>query len=331
MICPGRFRTGPRGLDSHVALKVSHVTLCRYQAAAKLVCEWCDQVGLVPNDVEEWDDLLIEFKNSWPDISKSKFTTLVAAVEFYFPRFRGQLQWSHAALRGWSLAHPTKHTVPLMRSQAALVGLHVASLGFPRLLGGLLLQQRKGLRPGELLALRHEDVVLPEEQLEGPLRNSMTVGLGIKSGTKAKRPQSVVVLQFIDPDIVQFMRVLKSVTRGGERLFPFSFETFRRLLKTSEARLGVRVGWTPHSARAGYASEAKAAGIPFEEIRETGRWVADSSLRIYIDIVGAAAISTQLKSAGLEQALAWALKHWPQYCSAEQLAPPAWGHAPKRC
>ena len=60
-------------------------------------------------------------------------------------------------------------------------------MGWAHIGGGLVLQQRKVLRPGELLAIRRGDVLLPEEQTRGGERN-MVIGLGVKKGTKAKRP-----------------------------------------------------------------------------------------------------------------------------------------------
>ena len=72
------------------------------------------------------------------------------------------------------------------------------------------------------------------------------------------------------------------------------------------------VGWTPHSARAGFASEAIARGTPFNEVREQGRWRADSSLRTYIDIVSAAQISVDLRARGYVDAQIYALKHFEE-------------------
>ena len=66
----------------------------------------------------------------------------------------------------------------------------------------------------------------------------------------------------------------------------------------------------PHSARAGFASEATAWGMSFEQIRETGRWKVDSSLRVYIDMVQAAHIAVGLKAAGWGPAFDWSVRHW---------------------
>ena len=75
-------------------------------------------------------------------------------------------------------------------------------------------------------------------------------------------------------------------------MFPYSLDFYRSRLKAFSAYYNLPHTWTPHGARAGYASESRAAGKPFTEIQEEGRWISASSLRIYIDCVGAAAITT---------------------------------------
>ena len=78
-------------------------------------------------------------------------------------------------------------------------------MGFSHMGGGLLVQERKGLRPGELLGIRRGDVLLPEEQT-GAGRQSLIIGLGVKSGTKAKRAQSVIFSASADADVLEKLR-----------------------------------------------------------------------------------------------------------------------------
>ena len=96
-------------------------------------------------------------------------------------------------------------------------------------------------------------------------------------------------------------------------MFPYSIQVYRYLLRRLELKLGIEVGWTPHSGRAGFATELRSAGTPFSEIRERGRWAADSSLRTYLDIVGAAQVSTSLRLKGYAGHIAWAHSHWEEY------------------
>ena len=45
--------------------------------------------------------------------------------------------------------------------------------------------------------------------------------------------------------------------------------------------------YTPHSPRAGWATQLRLSGTPFSEIQERGRWKNASTLRVYLDAVAA--------------------------------------------
>ena len=91
------------------------------------------------------------------------------------------------------------------------------------------------------------------------------------------------------------------------------------LLNKYERKLWLEIGWTPHSPRSGFASELIAAGVSFTEVRERGRWVADSSLRTYIDVVSAAGISVSLRLSGLAEAIAFAQARFLDFFPAAKL------------
>ena len=79
------------------------------------------------------------------------------------------------------------------------------------------------------------------------------------------------------------------------------------------------VGWTRRSGWAGYASDSRAEGISFEEIREGGRWQSDSSLRRYLDIIGASSIGVALRGIGLAPALELLSSEWPKWFTLASL------------
>ena len=60
------------------------------------------------------------------------------------------------------------------------------------------------------------------------------------------------------------------------------------------------MGFTPHSARAGWATEQRLKGVPFAEIKAQGRWAADKSLLTYLDVASATALELQLGQLGLQ-------------------------------
>lgn len=309
-----------RRLDPHAVCRVTALTLGRYRKHALLLSNWATSKGLAPVSDRDWDATLLEYKNFHTKLRKTDFTTTVASVEFFFPELRGRLSMSHTAIRGWEISHRTKHTVPMGRAVATLFATHMAARGNPRLGAALFLQVRKGLRPGELFDIRREDLVLPSDTAEVDQDGFCMIGLGVRVGTKAKRAQSVVVNNTEHPQLITLLERLAATTAPGARIFPYTIEQYRSEIKSIELSLGLEFGFGPHSPRAGFASEGRARGMSFIELREAGRWVADSSLRVYIDIVSASAISVSLRSKGLLPALTFAAEHALQYFEVAQLA-----------
>ena len=303
---------GPLRLDPQHAARVEDTSIRRYRRAVNPFCRWLAKYGFDPCGADEWDDLLVEYKNYPHDVALKKhaFEELVAAVEFFFARFRGKLLWSKSVIRGWGIEHVVRHTVPLGEAPAALVATHLCAMGFPRLAAGCVLQQSRGLRPSEMLQLEGRDLTPSTvAQSTSSCGRFITVRLGIRSGTKAKRQQFVILCESTHPVIFHIILTLLRCTGQDQLMFPHTLAFYNHLLKTIEGRLGIKAGWTPHSARAGYATEAIAKGVTFLEVKETGRWLSDSSLRVYIDIIGASTIAHTLQQAGLEPALVFALAH----------------------
>ena len=136
--------SGPRRMDLHQLARVTDTTVSRYKRAAQPFIVRLTEHSFDPCRSSEWDDLLVECKNDRLP-KKSEFESLVASVNFLFPRFKGELGWAHHALLGWAIHHIPQHTVPLSPGPAHLVAIHMAALGAPRLGAGLLVQQHLGL------------------------------------------------------------------------------------------------------------------------------------------------------------------------------------------
>ena len=301
----------PLALDSTVKLKVGDSSLKLYRKCALQFSTWLLEHALHPSTPGEWDDLLVEWKQAVAP-SKSDFSNTLAALEYFFPNVKGQLQWSHQVKSAWDVAHVTVHTVPMLGNVVRLYAIHVSVLGYPALAIGMVLQQGKGLRPSEMLGIDSADVALPEENQALGAR-ACVIGLGVKRGTKAKRAQSIVLAEDCFTQLIQAIRLLKAVVGPSGCLFPFTLTQYNRLLKKVGKTLNINTNYTPHSLRAGFASEGRILGQSFVELREEGRWVSDSSLRIYVDIVSATAIARSHELAGLKEALSFASTQWPFY------------------
>jgi hypothetical protein len=311
---------GPRKLDAHQQHKINAVSLARYRHYCIPFVTWLRQFAMNPTSAEEFDDLLVEFKNCSKDMTKSKFETLVVAVEFIFPRFRGRLCWAHAVITGWSFSQEIKHTVPMTRGPATLIGVIISSAGFPRAGAAVIIQQARGLRPSELLALLPEHLLFSHTTAETMNKaNSVTVRLGAKRGTKVKREQFVIYREAEVPIAYHLLLLLSQTTAISERLFPFSHWTYRRLILDAQSRLGIEVGYTPHSPRAGFATQAVESGLAFADIRSIGRWKSEDSFRIYVDIIGAKQIDMNLSIKGVQPMIEQAMQHVLDYFTASAL------------
>ena len=301
----------PLALDPTARLKIGEPTLRLYRKCALELSTWLLEHALHPQSPPEWDDLLVEWKQAVAP-TKSAFSNTLASLEFFFPHLKGQLQWSHQIKAAFDVAHVPQHTVPMLGNVCRLYAIHFSVDGHPSLAIGCVLQQSKGLRPSEMLGIDSTDVALPEENQALGAR-ACVIALGVKTGTKAKRAQSVVLPEESFGQLIQCLRVLKAVVGPSGRLFPYTLSQYNRMLKRVSKRLGIDVNYTPHSLRAGFASEGRILGKSFVELREEGRWVSDSSLRIYVDIVSSTAIARSLELRGLKEALGFASTHWPSY------------------
>ena len=298
--------------DRDLQARVKPITLQRYKSAILSLTSWAKPLNWNPSTPEDWDDLLLEFKFAHDQITRPKFTVLVSAVEFFVPSVKRQLAWSHAMISGWARRSKIRHTVPLTYRPAVLVAIYMAVRGKKRLGLGLLLQVKTGLRPSELLALLPDHVMFPEDQGSAHSGVPVVIALGVKAGTKANRTQ-VAMLRPEHEHLWAALRALKRATPPGYFLFPFTLAAYRMELQAVERILGLKVGWGPHSPRAGYATDGRLEGVPFEEIREGGRWQSDSSLRTYLDIVASAAVVRALRLRQLGPQLDAAQAAWPLY------------------
>ena len=104
-------------------------------------------------------------------------------------------------MASWDIVVAVHHHKPLPRLLAAFVrcGVVLAAFGHARIGAGLIVQQERGHRPGELLGLLREEAVLPTG--DGLGTTSIILNLGVKTGTKNNRPQAVTVSPELHPSV----------------------------------------------------------------------------------------------------------------------------------
>ena len=262
-----------------------------------------------PSSSSQFDDLLVEWKNE-DRVSKAHFDTCIAALEYVLPQLRSHLPWSHAVSHSWAVVYVPEHKVPLGELPAVYIAAHLAARRHPRLGAGLVLQQALGLRPSELLSIICSDVTLPEFY-GTQLHRSAVIGLGVRTGTKAKRAQAVLLG---GAKRIALLRWLLAGRGPDELLIGYTYEQFRRVLAATTEAMGLSfMKFTPHSARAGFASDIIAAGEPFSRVKELGRWASDQSCRTYIDVNAATSILVNFKLKKLAEPMAFAVAHMLEF------------------
>ena len=164
----------------------------QYRIALAYFLTWLAMLGLAPEQGYEYDDLLVEYRNGSDGAippSKSSFEKLIACIEKLLPHLKGELLLARAELNAWGVVFATRHTVPMLWIWCALLARRLILWGLHRVAALLVLQRRRGLRPGESLGLRGGDIVLPTSYLAGGQVGALL--LGTRPGTRSKRPQAV--------------------------------------------------------------------------------------------------------------------------------------------
>ena len=294
---------------------MQETTIKVYRRSIDKLLSFIERAGFQPDGAEEWDDILVEYSYQ-VGVTISGFRDVVAAFEFVLPQLKGRLPYTRDRCNVLSTLHETKHTVPAGEEACILVGTTLASLNRPRMGLGMMLQQALGLRPGELLHLTPEDVAASGNE---SLRNTIVFRLGKDTGTKIKREQCALLRLPRYAELWSLVSIVVELTPSQSPLFPFALPTYAAWLKRAQSFLRTDLALTPHSPRAGFATDALVEGRVPSDIREAGRWQSESSFRIYLDVVGALGVGQQLKLAGFERVIPWLRNNLGLYFNASTL------------
>ena len=278
------FGVFPSYLDEHHAQSVNPSTLLRYKTSLTVFVKYLVSVGRNPGSIEELDACVVDYKQSG-SLTRAKLEGLIAALEFFLPQSRGGYAWAKRVAKGLAIVQPVKHTCPLTLAPGKLIAINLCKQGYPRLGAGLLVQILTGLRPGELLQLRREHVLLPTSKV-----SRFLFRLGAKRGTKLKREQATWLDKDRDVAVSTILHRWLEATSSGTLLVDCSYDDYRRQLQSVSKQLGLPFVFTPHSPRAGFASEAISLGEDPNSVRLRGRWQSETSFRIYVDVISAAMV-----------------------------------------
>jgi integrase len=303
-----------RRLHVDLAARVSPTTLKRYQKVVGPFVEFIIQTDRTDFETsEQLDDLFLEYRTEG-DLSRTDQMTLLAALEFFLPRFKKQLVIAREALRGRKTIATINHTVPMPRTLSCLFGARISQSHGARMASAVPIQVETGMRPSEMLNILPEHVLLGSRSAD-----NIVIRLGVFVSTKAKREQCVIVDINTQPLTHQLLTWLKVHTVARSRIFPFSYWQFQTAIKQTEADLGLVLGLSAHSGRAGYATERIARGDPVAEVQRGGRWLSASNFLIYIDIIGSLHVKAGVAAEGLLPAAEFCCTHFLHYITEESI------------
>ena len=278
---------GPKGINEDAWLGLRPESAKAYQSAvADFLC-WSTARNLDLEYPSEIDRAVVVYSQEGK-LTRGKMETLTSALKRGMPSLKGQLHWAEAHMRNLLRFAPPVHKVPMLRFVCIAVAHRMAMSGWARAGGLLVLQCCTGLRPGELLNLVREDIVPGRP---GVNRGNGVIALGRKHGTKAGRAQFVVVHSSEDQTALTLLSAFAATTKPGQKLSNLDYQRFKNIFDRTLKDMGlVDLGYTPHSPRAGWATQLRLSGVPFQEIQERGRWQNAATLRVYLDAVAASTV-----------------------------------------
>lgn len=275
-------RARPPRVDRYLlGWTVAHRTLKRYHSSVRKFVDWCHSIDADAFDADSLDELLAEYFH-WScdnDGTKSNAASTLYGIRLIFPQFQFRLPVAAACLRGWSKRTLADTRPPLTWSVTVAIAYEMARLGQWRMGVGMLLSFDCLLRAGEMLAITHDDVV---DDIEHDSRRDMDhKGMALRlAKTKTGGNRSVEVLEL---SVIQSLRIILSRTSPGERLFPFSYTTYRNYFVRARDNLGLDASFTTHSLRHGGATRYyHIHKWPIDDVIKRGRWANAKTATRYI-------------------------------------------------
>jgi integrase len=262
---------------------VTPATQKRYRGHVMEFLEWMIQNDEDAEDVEEFDDLLLDFVHHLYESGRGKTAAnmTMAGLRLFLPQLEHRLPKSTQAIQGWNKRCPGRSYPPLTLHLAVAVSVQLARntkiKDAYRKGVGVLAAFDCFLRVGELCNLRREDVADAGDSRVGSEHKGMVLRLRkTKTGTNQE-------VRVVTPSVITLLRGLVAKTKPGERLFPFTADTFRRNFKAACAELGLSPDYVPHSLRHGGATRYRhVLGWSMEDIMQRGRWASTKSARRYV-------------------------------------------------
>eukprot|EP00435_Cladocopium_sp_Y103_P050327 s239_g15.t1 len=277
----------PMGLTYLEARSVRKPTLVDYQKRFNEFKQWLEILQITPMTGMELDGALVEFLQEMFECSRgiNDGIRAVAAVRFFIPHLNKELVRSARSLKGWHQAAPPQQRMPMsIEVLGAIIGT-MLMMGHSEMGLRMFLQFSTYMRPGECSQLTCKQLVPPQRPgsqtfnfwaiLLHPAEELVPGKTGIFD--------SAVVL---DSDLWMntFLSRLISGKQPGNPLWTSSHAEFRDMFNMVVQKLKLEhLGLTLYALRHGGAThDVLSRRRSMLEVKQRGRWSADSSLKRYV-------------------------------------------------
>jgi integrase len=248
-----------------------------YESEVLLFLDWLAEHGQALSSVERLDlQLCVYLHELFANRGKGACSRVMSGVLHFWPEAKGHMPRSAQTVKGINKAHPAKGSPPLSKEAAVLIAFHQLIRRGLAVAVATLVCFDCLLRIQECLRLRYEDVIVPKDRRLSA-RNA-TVVLNLQR-TKIGLQASVAVE---DTAIQELLLLIKAATPAGERLFPFSYSTFRKSVEEAQVAWGFDCHFTAHSLRKGGATLHWLVHRDQPALKLRGRWMSDTSLSRYL-------------------------------------------------
>ncbi|CAE7247208.1 unnamed protein product [Symbiodinium sp. CCMP2592] len=268
-------------------------TLTDYTNRLKAFAAWLGEDPLLIMTVHLLDNLLIGYLEELFDMGKGidSGIRIVAAIKFFHPHVGkgtlGALPRAARALKGWQLAAPPQQRLPIpAEALGAIIGV-LLEMGYAEMCLRLFIQFLCYLRPGECSNLLVKQLVPPQRHaLAGNAFGSWAILLHPSEDKIAGKTNIFDASVLLDSD--SWMGPLLFGLIAGKRpdspLWSDSHRSLHNLFTAAIDRLGLtEMGWNLYNLRhCGATHDVLSRRRSLLEVKQRGRWAADSSLKRYV-------------------------------------------------
>lgn len=212
-------------------------------------------------------------------MGKAEASAAIYGINMFSPGIKHHIPRTLQSLKGYNRLLPSKQRPPLPWTATVMMAVWLSSRGYLRTAIAILISFDCYLRSGELMQLRYEHIAIGNDPRLG-LEDSDRVHIRLPH-TKTGDEKGVEVDH---PEVKLLAQALKFITRPGDKLLPYSVDTYRRRFKQATAALGLSSLYTPHSLRHGGATRDYLMGKPITDVMAKGRWAASKSAQHYIQM-----------------------------------------------